>query len=690
MAITDLINCDCTDATGYRTLAQLRSDVMAACGFIDPFARTGNRTRAQLREEMRDSLGLADPITTAQTRTLVDMRGEVHRMLGFTSTAARHAGTRTRAEMRDEMKDLLGLADPITSAQTRTLSDMRMEVHQMLGFAAFGGNYAPGVSALIDDWLNEAQSLLWRRIELDKGGIAIPARMTADSDTSTLDNTPIIMMAVALAKAHYGQPDAKLYLDTTERYLSDWAARSPPGLDDLLTESLVSSHDAAVRRMESIDGATITSSLASDATIPTIDNQPIVLIAMAMVRANIGGKDAPLRAEAVEKYFAEFEKSSPLSAHPGIAALIDDWINESQAILWRRIELDKGGVALPPRMVADSDLSTLDNTPIIMQATAFGKAHYGKPDAKAYFDATEKYLVDWAARSPPGLDALLNAALSQANDTVVRRIEGQGDGTGLTPSGSFDQDSDIPNVDDHAILMLALSSMKFKIGQTDAKMHMEMWNRYMDDMERRMPPNARLVVNAALKSANRTMYMRHNALRTERYFSWPMVAGTATYGLDANVEVCTKKLNALKVTWVGIEDDGGSWRALRAGIPPRLHGPAQTGAPERYEIRSCIEVWPVPTTPLGYLVVKGHFGIEVFAADTDTPTVDDELVFLLAVANTKATFKQQDAVNYSAMAETHLRKLVAGTHTTNRYVPHNGDEVLTAYVQPKYIGPGAW
>lgn len=465
MAITDLINCECADSTGYRTLAQLRTDVLAACGFIDPFARAGTRTRAQLRQAMREALGLADPLTSAETRTLVVLRAEVHRMLGF---------------------------------------------------AAFGANYAPGMSALIDDWINEAQQTLWRRIELDNGGIALPARMVADANLTTLDATPILMLAVA-----------------------------------------------------------------------------------------------------------------------------------------------------------------------------WGKAHYAMPDAKAYFDQTEKFLADWAARSPPGLDDMLNAALSQAHDTVQRRVEGMGESAASTVSGTFDDDADVATVDDHGLLLLALGMMKAKVGQGDAKAQLDLYARYMEDLEKRMPPNARMLATSYLKSAHRQIYYRYDALRTERWFSWPLTADVALYDLPDNAEVCTKQLNPMKVRWVGVQDYDGGWRELVAGIPPRVHGHDQTGRPERYEIRQCIEVWPAPEATEGTLVIKGHYLPEAFTADGDVPTVDDELVFLMAVANTKGHFKHPDAQSYIAQMETHLRKLVAGTHTTKRYVPGERNDRL-GWVEPKYIGPDAW
>ncbi|GAB1407673.1 hypothetical protein MASR1M8_15920 [Thermomonas brevis] len=464
MTVVDAINCDDSDNSGYRTLAQLRQDVFDACGFTDITRRTGTRTRAQLRAQM---------------------------------------------------KAMLGLADPIADAQPRTLADMRAQVHRMLGFAAMGTSYAPGMASLIADWLNEAQ-----------------------------------------------------------------------------------------------------------------------------------------------------------------------------ASLWRRLELDKGGASLPPRMVADTNLSTLDSTPIIDLAVGMGKAHYEQGDAKLYLDMAEKYLADYAARNPPGLDALLDAMLTQAHDATVRRAEGGEPGS---ISSDFVADTDIPAVDDYAILLMAVSLMKASTGAKDAGAHAEMFERYFAELERATPMNARQVVTAAIKSAQRQLYRRYDALRTERWYSWPLIADQSSYTISGNAEADTRRLDPLKVRWVGVSESGG-FRALRSGIRPQLYGSGglEKGPPERYEIRDCIHLFPTPSVTGGDLVVKGDFGLEPFEADNDRATIDDEAIFLHAVANVKSHYRHPDAPNYIAQMETHLRKLVAGSHGANRYVPRHESDYDRIYVKPRYVGPGAW
>lgn len=199
------------------------------------------------------------------------------------------------------------------------------------------------------------------------------------------------------------------------------------------------------------------------------------------------------------------------------------------------------------------------------------------------------------------------------------------------------------------------------------------------------PPGMSELLNSFLQGAQRALYRRYNVLRTERYFSWSLVAGTKLYDVPDNDEQavgpdqCTKVLDPRKITWVGVERDG-VWYELKQGIPPEYESYAQTGWPERYEFRQCIEVWPAPADSQGHLIVKGRFELGAFAADGDRPTIDDEPILLLALANAKAHYRQPDANNYVAQLETMLANLVAGSHQTARYIP--GKRAEPIYVPP--------
>jgi hypothetical protein len=104
--------------------------------------------------------------------------------------------------------------------------------------------------------------------------------------------------------------------------------------------------------------------------------------------------------------------------------------------------------------------------------------------------------------------------------------------------------------------------------------------------------------------------------------------------------------------------------------------------PARYEIRQAIEVYPAPDQTY-WMWMKGHFGLTSFTLDTQTSTLDAELVFLHALANAKAHYGQPDANNIEAQANAYRMELIAGTHQTASYIP--GTVAVPPAVRPTLI-----
>jgi hypothetical protein len=149
---------------------------------------------------------------------------------------------------------------------------------------------------------------------------------------------------------------------------------------------------------------------------------------------------------------------------------------------------------------------------------------------------------------------------------------------------------------------------------------------------------------------------------------------------------CTKVINQYQITWVGVEQDN-SWYELRKGVNPVMLGYDETGWPQTYELRQCIEIWPAPAATSGSLRIKARFKPEAFTADSDKTTIDDDLVFMLALANLKAHYRQPDAGNYVSQFETHMMSLVAGTHASARYISGTSRNTNDNYVEPRTTVP---
>lgn len=197
------------------------------------------------------------------------------------------------------------------------------------------------------------------------------------------------------------------------------------------------------------------------------------------------------------------------------------------------------------------------------------------------------------------------------------------------------------------------------------------------------PPGMADLLDSFLIEAQTLLYQRFRMLRLERWFTWDMTAGTRFYDLAANVDTCTKKLDATRVRWVGISQGDNTWRPLVCGIDPVRYSSQGPGIPDSYEIRQCIEVFPAPSDDTWKLRIKGDFGLLPFSADDDVTTIDPQAIKLHALAYAKAHYSQPDAANHMSALNTFLGDLTAGTHLTRRYVP--GERIAPPAVRPKVV-----
>jgi hypothetical protein len=185
-----------------------------------------------------------------------------------------------------------------------------------------------------------------------------------------------------------------------------------------------------------------------------------------------------------------------------------------------------------------------------------------------------------------------------------------------------------------------------------------------------LPTGLSAEIDEYLRDSQLQLDLKLRASNMERFFRWTMVPGQRYYGLSNSEGGCDLLLNPYKVSWVGFEDLNKAWYNLIEGIPPEFYTRANInfGWPARYEIRSCIEIFPAPQAAYT-LWVKGNFGLRPFVADDDVTSFDSELVLLLALGNLKAKKGQADAQALISQATTYVGALVAGRHATARYIP---------------------
>lgn len=130
-------------------------------------------------------------------------------------------------------------------------------------------------------------------------------------------------------------------------------------------------------------------------------------------------------------------------------------------------------------------------------------------------------------------------------------------------------------------------------------------------------------------------------------------------------------LDPRAITWVGASSGDNTWRELIEGIDPLQYNGTLTGPPQRYEIRQGIELWPTPADSTWLLRVKGYFVPGSFDNDTDVNSIDWQPIYFKALADAKRFYKQPDADKIDLKLLDYVKRLVAGTHKTARYIPGN-------------------
>lgn len=200
------------------------------------------------------------------------------------------------------------------------------------------------------------------------------------------------------------------------------------------------------------------------------------------------------------------------------------------------------------------------------------------------------------------------------------------------------------------------------------------------------PAGIVLRINRILARAQQFLYGEHDDFRTERFFSWRLEQGVRFYDVPQNNDNCSKVLDPSKLSWIGVTD-GSRWYELVSGIPPENYSiPDIQGLPNRYEIRSCIELWPAPDSDNLMLRIKGNFGLLRFTEDTDITTIDPDAILYWALYMFKKGRGDADADDMATAALQRIGHITAAGHNTNRYIP--GQDLVVDATRPLFLPLG--
>jgi hypothetical protein len=373
------------------------------------------KTLAEIRQSVYDGLGFIDPVSPDALRTLGDLRTGIMAELGFIGTLGGELDT--LANLRAAVKNRLGLA-VATLTNSYTVSALLAGLMQAIGAGAQASTFAPGQRDTLLGHINEAQQVLWRRLELDKGSTALPSQLSLDSETTTLDGALVLTYAKGLAKASLGQPDAKAYFDEVERLLAAQSARKPPNIDDIIDEALREAQRSIYRRFE--NGATGNVSIGDfteDADECSVDAHLLQLLALVKLKTKAKQEDAKELFDEFEHLMADRLKRSP----PGLADQINRAIQSAHQTVCRRFEIGKTGKITIGPLAEDSDEPSCDDQPVYLLALANLQVKYKVGDAKLTMSEYEQYMQDSLKRSPPDRKTVVDRIIKQSQEKLFQR-----------------------------------------------------------------------------------------------------------------------------------------------------------------------------------------------------------------------------------------------------------------------------
>lgn len=129
------------------------------------------------------------------------------------------------------------------------------------------------------------------------------------------------------------------------------------------------------------------------------------------------------------------------------------------------------------------------------------------------------------------------------------------------------------------------------------------------------------------------------------------------YPVDCNIE----RMTSFVIIW------GGRHIPLKEGIEPQHRTLNAGSVPARYERRDQIELYPIPQTDEYTLRFEYIKTLSPLIVNSDRTSLPSEIIYLHALSNAKAHYRQPDAETYASQLDALMNKLKAKHRSTKVY-----------------------
>jgi hypothetical protein len=170
-------------------------------------------------------------------------------------------------------------------------------------------------------------------------------------------------------------------------------------------------------------------------------------------------------------------------------------------------------------------------------------------------------------------------------------------------------------------------------------------------------------LNSILQNAQTVLYWAHNWARLRRYEDKSV--GVDQYLIDYPATANPDRITAISIL------KGNVWsEPLEKGInPARYTTQSMKSWPTRWEPYEQIELWPISNAAYTARIffIKN---LDRFTEDNDHSTIDDTLIFTIALGDAKAHYRQPDAPVFMKRAENLLLTLKAKSWGKSKFSPY--------------------
>lgn len=159
------------------------------------------------------------------------------------------------------------------------------------------------------------------------------------------------------------------------------------------------------------------------------------------------------------------------------------------------------------------------------------------------------------------------------------------------------------------------------------------------------------LIDSMIRSAQTQLYEQFDWLELKRVEE--RLTGTSQqfydYPSDCNVE----RILGMWLIW------GGRHIPLKEGISGSDRSWNPGGVPQKYERRDQYELWPIPTSADYTIRTEYIKTLDPLNVNSDRTSLPSEIVYLHALSNAKAHYRQPDAQTYASQLDALLLKYKA-------------------------------